>query len=275
MRADPQTLQAHAAFLRTLPPLPISPRAEAYLRSGHEVALEHRGQAIFARRFDAGPRKALLVHGVNGRASQWVKLASRLQAAGITPVLFDAPGHGFTGGEQTDTDLSAEVIQAVVERVAGVDIAIAHSFGNAWLYRALAKGLRVERLVTLCGPARARYIVDQHVQRCRLSPEQAQAFCGLLEARHGTDFWQAYSPAQIARQLETAALIVHDRADSIIQYAQALELRAAFAQAELLSTERLGHFDLLKDDQVIAAILAFVDGAPASDVARPDAAAPG
>jgi pimeloyl-ACP methyl ester carboxylesterase len=55
-------------------------------------------------------------------------------------------------------------------------------------------------------------------------------------------------------------LLVHDRGDAVIPYREAEVLAAAWPALQVISTEGLGHRDILADAAVVQAVAGFITG---------------
>jgi pimeloyl-ACP methyl ester carboxylesterase len=82
-----------------------------------------------------------------------------------------------------------------------------------------------------------------------------------LETRRQVRWDELHLPT-IARSLTAAALLLHDRGDEDVRYAQAEEIAAAWPGARLIATTGLGHRGLLRDPATLREIVAFLRGMP-------------
>ena len=73
--------------------------------------------------------------------------------------------------------------------------------------------------------------------------------------------WDDLHVPTIARSLTTAALLLHDREDEDVPFAQGEEITAAWPGARLIPTAGLGHRGLLRDPDVVRETVAFLRGA--------------
>lgn len=94
---------------------------------------------LFVREWGAGPRKALLVHGITSDSRAWWRVGPALAERGYHVTAIDLPGHGFSPPAR---ELTLESFaEALAENAtARPEIAIGHSFG------ALILGLAAGRL---------------------------------------------------------------------------------------------------------------------------------
>ena len=73
--------------------------------------------------------------------------------------------------------------------------------------------------------------------------------------------WDELHLPTIARSLTAAALLLHDRDDEDVPYAQGEEIAAAWPGARLIATTGLGHRGLLRDPDAVCETVAFLRGA--------------
>ena len=75
--------------------------------------------------------------------------------------------------------------------------------------------------------------------------------------------WDDLHLPTIARSLTAAVLLLHDREDEEVSYAQGEEIAAAWSGARLIATAGLGHRGLLRDPEAVRQTVAFLRGADA------------
>ncbi len=79
----------------------LTPRARALLAQARPGRLQLGSYAVRSYSWGIGPI-VLLVHGWGGRAGEWLDFVPPLRAAGLRVVAVDLPGHGRTGGRDSD-----------------------------------------------------------------------------------------------------------------------------------------------------------------------------
>lgn len=210
-----------------------------------------------------GPAAPLVVllHGWGGHAAQMHPLARALSAQGLRPLLVDLPAHGRSRGSTSNLPQFARAIEYLVARlqqqgheVRGV---VAHSLAaNALAYTA-ARSLPVGRLVLLAPPASPYAYTRLFAQVFGLSERTRARMQQLVEAREGI-LMRQFEPPAVGPRVSAPTLIVHDREDRINRFADAEAYRDAIAGAQLLETSGLGHTRLLRDDDVIRAVIDHV-----------------
>lgn len=205
----------------------------------------------------AGPT-VLLVHGWSGRAAQFSQFIAPLTRAGYRVIGFDAPAHGRSSGHATSLPGISAAIRALGDAYGPLHALVAHSFGVACTLHALHQGLRVKRVVGISPPATIEHLFKVFSERLGLRPAAQTGARRLFEARFGADVWSAFAPIELARELKTAALIVHDRGDREVPHTDGAALAAAWPGAELMLTDELGHRRILSDPKVIQSAIRFL-----------------
>lgn len=236
---------------------PEPAREQEWLGSAQRLTLAHRDRPLAVYRWGEGPT-ILLVHGWHGRGAQLGAFAAPLVAAGYRVVAFDAPAHGRTPGRATDLPEVSEALLAVAHAFAPLYGVIAHSFGAACTLVAIRHGLAPRRVVALSAPASLDFLMDSFAAWLGISAAVMNVHRRLVELRFGTDLWQRYSPAGIARSLEIPALLLHDKEDHDVPWQQGEALARAWPGAAWVQTQGLGHRRILRDPDVVARVTAFM-----------------
>ncbi|GHH60297.1 alpha/beta hydrolase [Kitasatospora indigofera] len=268
----------------------LSPRAagrgafEIFLRPGrrgrvrpaerevHERAVTEEltvhGKRVVAYRWGDGARPVLLLHGWQSRASRYAALVPRLRALGLTPVSFDAPGHGDSGGRTTTILEYREAIRRMQDRYGTFDSVVAHSFGVTCAFLALREGARAGRLVAVAGVSEFGYLPARFSAGLGLHPRVERELRRRIEQElfAGTDdVWEHFDAAHDPAAVPLPILAVHDEGDAVARIGQAHRLKAAYGdRLELLTTRGLGHSRILAAPAVIDNIVGFLGEAPAA-----------
>lgn len=214
-----------------------------------------RGGRLRAWRFGEGPA-VLLVHGWGGRGGQLSAFAPALAEAGCAAVTFDGPGHGFSSGSLASVPLFGEAVAALARQVRA-RAAIAHSMGAAGTGVALADGLDLEAAVFLGPPRSPAAFFHQFCSALDLGPVLRRAVRQRLERRFGMALADFDMP-RLAGERDTPLLVIHDRGDAEVPWADGEAIARAWPGAELETTEGLGHRRILRDPGVVARAAAFV-----------------
>ena len=151
----PDLASAWAERLFLTPPRPRDAAAAALdLIDARSSIVEHKGRAIVTWRWGSRDAPAvLLVHGWGGHAAQMRAFVFPLLSAGYRVIAYDQPAHGVSEGRLTGLPDFADVLAEVAWHHGEVKSAIAHSLGGAAAALALARGLKLQSVVSVSPPA--------------------------------------------------------------------------------------------------------------------------
>lgn len=264
----PELAGAWAERLFLTPPRRRDAAAAALdLVDARSSILEHKGRAIATWRWGSrdGPA-VLLVHGWGGHAAQMRGFVFPLLSAGYRVIAFDQPAHGVSEGRLTGVPDFADVLAEVAWHHGEVSAVIGHSLGATAAALALARGLRLERVVAVSPPADL-VGYSRRFARWHWIPEPVRgAMQAAIEERYGVR-WSELELPRLAPRLGAEALVIHDRDDRIVPWTQGASFARHWPGARLHSTDGLGHGRILQDDAVVQAAADFVTGR--SRVAQP------
>ncbi|WP_313661620.1 alpha/beta fold hydrolase [Cellulosimicrobium cellulans] len=204
-----------------------------------------------------------LTHGWGGWRGQLGAFVEPLRSAGYRVVAFDAPSHGDSGPGRLGPRRStmpelADALAAVVREHGDATAVVAHSLGTATTVLAVRDGLPVERLVLVAAIADVLGELDGFADLLRLSRPTRELLRGLLSDAAGRPLAELDVRETLRTHPVPPALVVHDRADKEVPYPVGAALAAAWPEGELLTTEGLGHHRLLRDPEVVRAVVGYV-----------------
>lgn len=229
------------------------------LAAGEPFTLRGPTGTLAGRRFGEGPT-VLLLHGWDGRATQFASWVAPLQARGFCVVAFDAPGHGDSDGRSSHVGLLARGLEAVAARHGPVHGVVAHSLGAAATALSVRRaGVAPERLVFVAPSVRPAEFVRSFLATHLRAEAVEQRFLRKLEAAVGEPLATLDLPRL---SLATPTLVIHDRSDDDVPFGASEALAQGWPGATLWPTEGLGHRRILHDPAVIAAGADFLAGRP-------------
>jgi hypothetical protein len=220
------------------------------------------GRRIATWTWGTGPR-IVLVHGWGGRGAQLGAFVEPLVAQGFSVAWFDGPGHGASEGHRATIPEMASALRGVVAALGPVRGIVAHSGGavvSAWAVRRwLVDGFvdLPEAVALIAPPADFRGYLERFAEACGLSAAARVRLDRRLTARVGAPS-EAFDLPRFAADLPVAALVVHDRADTEVRWAEGAAVAAAWPEAELVTTQGLGHRRILRDPAVVARVAGFL-----------------
>ncbi len=257
----PEHAAALAERLFLTPPPPRLPQGTLFdfldARAGF---LEYRGRQLALWRWGAPDAPGvLLAHGWGGHAAQLRAFVPRLLAEGYRVIAYDQPAHGLSEGRLTGLPDFAGALAAVAASQGGVQHVVAHSLGAVAAAVALSRGLEL-RSAVLVSPPSDLVGYSRRFARWFWMPERLRrAMQAAIEERFGLR-WAELEIARLAPRLKTPALVIHDRGDGVVPWAQGAALARAWPGARLLTTDGLGHGRILESDLATRAAADFVAG---------------
>lgn len=233
---------------RNLPPrdweLPLLARAERItLRFG-----------LSALRWGQGPT-VLLMHGWEGRPTQFAHLIDTLVQSGYTAVSLEGPAHGHSPGHQAHVVLFARALLEAAAELPPLHAVIGHSMGGASVMLALQWGLRSEVAVSVAAPARMLGVMRRFANFLGMPARARAAFVRQVERDIGVR--TAYLDVS-GYQLDIPALIVHAEDDSLVPVDEAQAIHQAWFDSQLLLLPEGGHMRVLSDPQLIEGVMALL-----------------
>ncbi|MFJ5291077.1 alpha/beta hydrolase [Streptomyces sp. NPDC088348] len=238
------------------------PDERTVIESARTGELRVNGQAVGTYGWGDGRRPVLLVHGWESRASRYAKLIAALVERGCSPVSFDAPGHGESGGDST-TLLEYQAIIAELHGEHGEFAAVVgHSFGALAAFLSMRGGVRAHRVVAVSPVPDFSYLFDTFCVAMKLSPELEREVRFRIERDlypDVRDMWDRFSVLDGIEASPAPLLIVQDENDETVDPERAAGLAGAVGdRARLFTTRRFGHRRILGAPQVVEEIAAFV-----------------
>lgn len=243
--------------------VPPPPAATPMPAGGVPFAVASQGAEIRGHVYGAGPT-VYLVHGWGGRGSQLAAFVEPLVGTGHRVVLFDGPAHGDSGsgpfgpGRSHGVEL-ARALDAVFARYGPAEAVVAHSLGTMATYLALRFGwLGTQRLVLLAPMVELESLFDQFQAALGFGTRTRRALDREVRALVGIPVAEFDSTVQARYVDSMPTLVVHDRGDRQTPYADAVRLVDTLPDAELVTTEGLGHRRILRDPAVVARVVDFI-----------------
>lgn len=183
----------------------------------------------------------LLVHGWESNSSRWEKLIPYLQKTKKTIIAIDAPAHGLSSDDSFSVPKYAKVIGEFAKTIK-IDYLIGHSIGGASciLYQFKNQNTGIKKMVILGAPSDLRVLIDNFVGLLSLSNYLKKHLTKEFEDNVGFAV-NDFSAEKFASKIATPALIVHDKHDAIVNFAESQKTIKNWKNATFLATKNLGH----------------------------------
>lgn len=207
-----------------------------------------------------GPAVAL-IHGWEGRATQFAVMAPALIARGFRVIAIDGPAHGHSRGRQADPYRFAEALIEVQRYAGTLHAVVGHSMGGGSIALALAAGLTASRAAVIASPASLHDVLHRFSAAMHLPPKATAHFLRDVRRRVQARGHAVQDITESLRTVAVPALVVHARDDREVPFADGERMAAVWPGARLLPVDAVGHRRILRDPVTIGAVTNFVAGA--------------
>lgn len=220
------------------------------------------GRVVAVESWGFGP-PVYLMHGWGGWRGQLGAFVQPLVDAGRRVVALDAPSHGDSGpgllgrGKATGVEFT-EALAAAVGKHGKAAAVIGHSLGGAATAVAVLDGLSAAALVFIAPSTKLSEGLAVLQRTLGFGERTRTRMLAAMERLAGRPLAD-YDITGLARRAELPpTLVVHDRKDKEVPYDDGAELAATWPEAELATTDGLGHQRILRDPAVIRLIVDYV-----------------
>lgn len=207
-------------------------------------------------------KTVLLVHGWESHSHRYKSLIEKFQEQKYTVLAFDAPGHGYSEGQNLYVPLYHDAMEVMKSKYKP-DYIIGHSIGGMTAIYNQYKNPdpKVQRLVILGAPDKLEDLLRGYQKLLGLSTKSMKSLDNYLEERFG--FIQSdFSSSEFAKRINIPGLIIHDKADTITPAYGSEEIHKNWENSALILTRGLNHS--LYNKKIDELILNFLEGAEIS-----------
>jgi esterase/lipase len=203
------------------------------------------------------PRKILLVHGWESRATQVSGFADKFVEAGFQVIALDGPAHGQSAGKQANPVMFAKAVEQANSEFGPFDIIIGHSMGGSAVAIALSEGVESKKVVLISSPSSIESVLKRFAKFIGLPAKSTQRFLHLVGENVGRSV-ESLNIAKLMQSSSSKGLIIHDKDDIEIPYADAKIIEQNWRGSRLISTQGYGHRSILRQKDVWVSVLSFV-----------------
>lgn len=244
----------------------LAPADSAVLDTAKVHALEWApGKSVTVYEFGDGPL-AILQHGWNGGAAQFLPLVELLRSLNYKVLVLDAPAHGRSSGSESDLLEMTTALEFVSRRQPEIALLVGHSVGCLAVAHGVARGIGARQVVLISPPASVTALMIRQLKKIPVSKACQERVLQLSTARLGVDAWNRLDFARLAPLFpaHVQVHVIHDKDDREVPLSDGQLVADAFGSAQLTMTEQLGHRKILRAKAVLATVAAFVQPAPAA-----------
>ncbi len=200
---------------------------------------------IMTYQWGTGLRKALLVHGWEGRASNFGHLIPVLLANDFQVFSFDAPAHGQSQKTKNPFLDYIEIISQYLKKQE-YDLILTHSAGSILTLWALyTEEVPINQMIICTTPDRFEDRFDLTIKDLGLSQKTKIALMNLMHEKTGIDPLSINASEFVKSIKIKEAIFIQDKNDRILPFEWTESVQKATSNSELISIEGTGHFRML------------------------------
>ena len=210
-------------------------------------------------------RNVYMVHGWASCGSKLNAWAEPLFEAGFNVHIFDLPAHGKSEGKTTNITEMAGAIRQAVQEFGPAHALISHSFGGLTACTALGEAsesqigppFEIKRLLMVAPVPSLHELFSWWAQEMGLTEKSQRS---MHELGRGVSCypWEEYDIPTLLPDYPLPKLIIHDRDDHEIPFAEGKELAETLPDTTFVETTKLGHRRIMRDPEVIAKGVEFL-----------------
>jgi pimeloyl-ACP methyl ester carboxylesterase len=245
-------------------PLVVKPRPfeDEVIKSAKTSTRAFKNFTIAEYRWGFGPKKALLIHGWEGRAANFAALIPLLVDRGYTVIGFDAPSHGNSSKAPTSffdySELTAEYLNQ-----GPFDLFVSHSFGSVPLTLALSQkpGYPVNHMFMVTTPDRFEDRVIQVVNMMGLPVRAKERLLDHFETVTQLPV-RELGVAHYCKQLKPVrAVVLHGSSDKVLPQEWSERVAESIENAEFCIIEGIGHYRILWHPETQKRLIELIEAA--------------
>lgn len=209
----------------------------------------------------SGPKKVLILHGWEGRSSDFGKLISNLEEE-MTVYTVDFPGHGKSPKSRAHLPIFMDVIKSVLDQFEKIEAVMGHSLGAASLAMTFGKydfTSKVNKLIFLgLHPEPSQYFI-QYKSATKVNEKVFKRSVNLAERKTGVELLNYSCYNFLDKYRKYQMYFVHDEKDKIINVKRIEELATHLNNSIIFKGDHGGHFRHYKHDEVITEIRRIIN----------------
>lgn len=235
----------------------VNDQQSSFLNTAKQQSLRYQDLSIQTYHWEGNKNTVLLAHGWESNSFRWKKLIKALQKLDYNIIALDGPAHGKSSGTQFNAILYSEFIN-VVTNYYKPDSIIGHSVGGmaSVFFQHKYQNEDLKKLILLGAPSEFTEVFKNYVNMLSFNSRIEKGLNQLVVARFNKPP-SHFSVANFSKELNLDGLIIHDKQDEVIKFAEAELISANFKNSKLITTNGFGHG--LRDNSVNQAVIDFIN----------------
>src|SRR5262245_3230881 len=212
----------------------VKPTDQEILEWGNNYCIPFEGGELAVTTWGGNGPAVLLMHGWGGARAQMTGFVDSLLFAGYRVVAYDQPAHGESDGKMTNLLEIAPTMDLIAKHEGPFDAIIAHSFGTIITSYALVKRKfpAPSKLVYFGAFNRLMDAVPRFQVIAQLPDEIMDGLREMINGKFGKDVLDAIVNESLVPQINTPALMFHDKSDNVTPVEDSRAIARAWKEAQ-------------------------------------------
>ncbi|KAA1246074.1 alpha/beta fold hydrolase [Aquimarina sp. RZ0] len=227
------------------------PFEKQIIEEAQRSSINFKGFNIAVYKWGEGKKKALLIHGWEGRASNFGAIIPKLLEYGYQVISYDAPSHGNSTKKKTNFFDIPKLIEVFLKKEQ-YDLVMTHSGGSV-MSLLIMNNLKYsgDKMVLLTVHDKFEDYIEHIIQYFGLTIRTKTAFMNLVRKI------TPYEPLDLQASLFVRniaikkAIFIHDEEDKIVSVANSKYVSSKMPGSKFFEVKGTGHFKMLWSPKVI------------------------
>ena len=224
---------------------------KSILEIASESILRFKKFNIKTFKWGNGNKRALLIHGWGGRASNFGAIIPELTTNGYEVISFDGPCHGASTKKKTSFFEMADLVKLFLQKH-NYDLIITHSMGTVLAFTAMdSLKYKVNQMIILTSPSRFMEFIRLAVVQFGLTARTTKLL--ITKVRKTTTEYDPLTlkASTVIKGLEMKDVtFIHDKNDKVIPIEKAKSVSTFIKNSRFIEIEGTGHFKMLWSKKV-------------------------
>ena len=209
---------------------------------------------IMSYEWGEGTKKALLIHGWEGRASNFGAIIPKLVDCGYKVLSFDAPAHGNSSKLRTSWMDFLDVIELFIKQQS-YDLIMTHSLGSVMSLKVMsAMEYKGKHMICLTSTDRAMDYLHWILNHLGLTSKTGEALIRIVQKDFSFEP-EKWNASEFSKNVTFDKVVfVHDIEDKRVPLDNSMRVQEQMKNSELIKIEGTGHYKMLWSEKTIKVI---------------------
>jgi len=243
----------------------IKPKEELFYQKAHSFSIKNKYNNTAFKYYELGDPKGklvFLIHGWDSNAGSLSQFAFELAKKEYRVISIDLPAHAYSKGTHTNLFICKDALVSLINHINPEEpfSIIGHSFGAAVATYAVAElDYPLNKIVLLSANNIMRTIFEDYQKFIGYNNIIHQEVCDWVKQTINDDLDSLVLSDKLKQINYNDLLIIHDKFDKVLPFDSALEIKEAIPNSKLIPFEKIGHYRMLWNEDVINETIKFIN----------------